>query len=306
MKMQQANAIPAFIIEEHHEAFLIWHYALINGLLTDGKKCLLHIDEHSDMSIPRLDTSLDALEGNLESIRQFTYAELSIANFVLAAVYQELINEVVWVRQKHRHADEKKLDMFVSSCNDLGKKLLTGRAENQIDAVAPGIKTLKRYRYTQTTISQLESIKSPFLLDIDLDYFSCIQNPYDNYEIEIEITEKEFLGFQGDLYHRLRFITSKLEAIERGGKYYYLINSYKEVYDSHLKVSDRELIQRVKSFFAQLSKQPHSPELITICRSRFSGFTPVEQWELIEAAVLEGLDKLYGIDVQHIQDMQYV
>lgn len=46
------NKIPFYIIEEHHEAFLIWHYAIIKGLINKNRNTLLHIDEHSDMLLP--------------------------------------------------------------------------------------------------------------------------------------------------------------------------------------------------------------------------------------------------------------
>jgi len=51
--MESNQNIKTFIIEEHHEAFFVWNYAVLNNLLPAKGNNLFHIDEHSDMGTPR-------------------------------------------------------------------------------------------------------------------------------------------------------------------------------------------------------------------------------------------------------------
>lgn len=302
--MSVTSIIPTFVIEEHHEAFLVWHHAIANHLIPESDNCLLHFDEHSDMSMPRLNISADHMGKDQEAIQNFTYNELNIANFILVAVYQGLFDEVIWVKQQHKHLEPKRLNMFVSSYNDLGKKLMTGKVSAEVTGGTEEIKSYREYRYSQLNGSQLEVLDAPFLLDIDLDYFSCTQNPYESKEIEVEISETEYKRFQNDPYHKLRFITSRLETKIQDGKYYYVINKYDEIYESPLKMDEEVINMRLSAFFSQLAAQREKPMLITICRSRYSGFTPEDQWAFIENALLEGLQRLYGINVVHIKNLQ--
>ena len=90
---------PLFIVEEHHEAFFVWNYCINKELIQPSQNCLLHVDFHSDFNIPKLTSSIDTLNGSLQRIFDFTYNELSISDFIIAAVYQEIFNQVIWIDQ---------------------------------------------------------------------------------------------------------------------------------------------------------------------------------------------------------------
>ncbi len=61
------RSIPTFIVEEHHEAFLIWKYAIQNNLIPAKGNHLFHVDEHSDMSnLHNFRLLLTTLNGNLK------------------------------------------------------------------------------------------------------------------------------------------------------------------------------------------------------------------------------------------------
>ena len=53
--------IPVVLMEEHHEAFLVWEVARQKGWLPTEGSFLLHVDAHSDLSLPVLSTSLGGL-----------------------------------------------------------------------------------------------------------------------------------------------------------------------------------------------------------------------------------------------------
>jgi len=92
--MESNQNIKTFIIEEHHEAFFVWNYAVLNNLLPAKGNNLFRIDEHSDMETPRFNLSIHELNGDLTLLENFTYNELNIGNFILPIIYQELFNKV--------------------------------------------------------------------------------------------------------------------------------------------------------------------------------------------------------------------
>ncbi|WP_313002665.1 UPF0489 family protein [Chryseobacterium gleum] len=293
--------IPAFIIEEHHEAFLVWNYAYkkqIIGLNND----LLHFDDHSDMSPPKLNIALtfDNLE-TIEKVKEFTYSELGIASFMLPAVYLNIVNNIFWFKIDRK--PKESFAMFLKSYHDDDRFLITGKKE----ALLPGqiSKSTQFYEYHKLSLLATgENFRSnKILLDIDLDFFSCIDNPYHEKEVIIEITEEEYNGFITNKYHYLRFITNNIEAVHNNGSYFYIINNHKFIYSSPREVSREEILNRIDDFKNYLITENITPDLITICRSRFSGFTPENQWQFIENSLLKVLSDVYKIEIIHIDEI---
>ena len=50
--------IKTFIIEEHHEAYIVWNYAIQQGLIPATGNTLFHVVEHSDVGTPQFNISL--------------------------------------------------------------------------------------------------------------------------------------------------------------------------------------------------------------------------------------------------------
>ena len=78
---------PFFKIEEHHEAFLVWHDAIKRKFLPKKGNTLLHVDQHSDLAKPVLRTSINELKLEKEALLSFTYDELGIGNYIFPAVF---------------------------------------------------------------------------------------------------------------------------------------------------------------------------------------------------------------------------
>jgi hypothetical protein len=114
--MSKNAMIKTFLIEEHHEAFLVWKYAILNNWMPARGNSLLHIDEHSDMGTPRFNTSIYNLNGDTNVIKNFVYTELNIASFIMPAIYQDIFDKVYWIKQQHR--------LTSSHSNDAVKKTL--------------------------------------------------------------------------------------------------------------------------------------------------------------------------------------
>lgn len=287
-----------YILEEHNEAFIAWMAAAKCNLIQKKNNILLHFDDHSDMGSPRFNKPIsNILNENLQYIVDIAYSELAISSFIVPAIYLGLFKELFWVRCDVQRCLEE--NMFVRSYNCEGKFLMKGRMASSSNFSLLD-KDLRKFKYSKVSEEALSEkhLQGDILLDIDLDYFSSVDNPYIQNEVVIEITSDEYEEFVSNPYHYLRFLVNKVEAVKRGTSYFYIINYYNQLYPSARKVSLSEIDSRVKNFIHTLEVANIQPRLITICRSRYSGFTPVDQWEYIEAKLLTGLSSLYIIDLK--------
>lgn len=293
--------IPTFIIEEHHEAFIVWNYAIQQGLIPPTGNALFHVDEHSDMGTPRLNRSIHELNGDLDTIKDFTYKELNIASFIMPAIYINLFDQIHWIRQKHRKPEIRHEEMYIRSYNQSGKRLISGKI-NTLKEITPD-PDRKKFDYYLRTIEQIPDKKN-VVLDIDLDYFSCSGNPNELEEIYIEITKKEFQSFKQNKYHRLNYVgIGRIEAVHKDKRYYYLINNYNEIYPSNSNVSEEIIIIRINRLIEKLKEKQIRPTLIVICHSCHSGYTPKNQVDFIQNNLINELKQLYEIKVTNTEIM---
>lgn len=291
--------IPLFVIEEHHEAFFIWNYAGINGLIEASGNTLLHVDQHADTSLSRYHMSIKSLTGDLQALCKFTYGELCVGDFIPAAIYQGLFKELYWLQHQ-----EVKLaqTIHVYSYNQAGKAL---RMTPNIHEAGVFSSDRKSVTYGLRTVKDEFPYKEAVVLDIDLDYFSCDkQHRWEGgRSSQVEITKEEYERFTTDRYHPLRINVGGVKVRRENGRYYLLVNAFSEVIQSDLKVSQDQIIERIDSFAQFLRDNSIQPQLIDICRSRFSGFTSEDQWEFIEKALIEKLSTVYDVELSHIGDI---
>ncbi len=300
------ETIKTYVIEEHHEAFLVWKHAIKNNWMPATGNCLYHVDEHSDMGTPRFNTSIHHLNGNLDVIKDFTYRELNIADFIVPAVYQDIFDRIYWIRQRHKAKKKRSHKMYVKSYNEAGKKLLSSTnhfsavVEDSDDAFDEDIRT---FGYYLRDADEIPGQQQAVVLDIDLDYFSCAGNPLELNEIVLEITEDEYNRFLHNPYHPVNFMFNRVEAEKEGDKYFYVFNYFNEVYPTKLKVEQQDILDRINQFTELLKQKRVKPHIIDICRSRFSGYTPDDQWEFIEKALLKNLKELYPIELIPVSEL---
>ncbi|MBW8685993.1 peptide arginase, FlmR/OhkR family [Chitinophaga rhizophila] len=295
-----------FIVEEHHEAYLIWKYALAKKLIKPSNNTLVHIDEHSDMGIPFLNVPVPPLNSDLRQVKDFTYNELGIATFILPAIYEGLFNDIYWIKQHHGKTNRLAYKMYIRSQNNNGTYLAGGQ-EAVLNRYDDQSKTksqdAKRYRFYKQHMKDVKKF-GPVVLDIDLDYFSCIQNPLQK-ELRIAITEEEYLAFRESPYHRIRFFDfGRVDAVYEDGGYYYYFNRITDPRVSPLKVSFEKIQERIDQAADLLKDRVSQPRIITICRSRISGYTPDDQWAFIEEQLLKALNSIYEVEsCIHVRDI---
>ncbi len=293
------NKIHTFIIEEHHEAFLVWNYAINNCIIPKENNVLYHFDEHADMNTPRFNSCIHDNLKDLGKLKEFTYRELSIADFIIPSVYLGIFNKVYWFKQR-KSKKRRQSNYFVRSYNQQGKKLISGaQRELNIDD-----RDRKTFKYFIRNIEEVPSSNKKIILDIDLDYFSCVGDLNDIGEHFIQITKSEYDKFKKDRHNRLNYIgLNRVEAIKRDSKYYYLINYFEEIYPNALKVDEYIIKERIKLFGRTLKVKSIKPQLITICRSRHSGYTPGDQWSFIQKELIQELKRIYNLSILQIEKL---
>ncbi len=295
--------IPLFIFEEHHEAFFVWNYSVMNNLIKKSNNTLLHVDEHSDMAVPKFNYSINSIQDKLQKLYEFTYNELTIANFIVPAIYQGMFSQLYWLYQSTNEGKGSKRPILVYSHKAEGQVLMLD-INCDVGTLAFFNSDLKNALFKSIKTHDEFPESQSVVLDIDLDYFSC--NPhYYHYQGKLEVTKEQHDSFNRDKHHFLRFsLGSGIKSKTENGRYYLLFNSlHSEVISSKLKVSPKEIIIRIDRFIEFLRKNNVKPQLIDICRSRLSGFTPEDQWEFIEEKLIEKLSTLYNIEINHIKEI---
>jgi hypothetical protein len=284
-------SIPTFLIEEHHEAFAVWNYATANGLIPGSKNTLLHVDEHADMGAPRLTRRLDSIAGDLHRVWDFTYHEISIYEFIVTAVYQGLFDRVTWLKPGVLLRQRQNVSVCSYLNNGKVLRLNPGLATPGTDG--------RSAVYEVQTLRDSFSPATSLVLDIDLDYFSCDQA--ENQTERLEVSEAEYHSFLENRYHFLRINQgNRVQARREGDSFFLYLKCYDEAAPCPLKVPVETIVSRIDDFIAYLQRDSIQPRIIDIARSRMSGYTPLDQWEFIERRLIEGLGRIYDLDVRHL------
>lgn len=294
---RNSSSIPTYIIEEHHEAFIVWNKVISENLIPAKGNILFHFDEHVDFASPSFNQSIHELNHDFDSIKNFTFKELKIDSFIITSIYYGIINQYYWFKFGN-DVPYKKHSCFVTSFNNEGLKLMIGMSNNIPKNINHN--NFIKFKFNRQPINSIP-VNKYVLLDIDLDLFSCTENPKMLNDIHIEITMQEYQNFKNNKYHKIIYSgVSNVEAIEKKGKYYYLLNYFKYIYPIDKKKSLTQISERIIFFVQQLKLKKVQPAVITISRSRYSGYTPEDQWLAIEKMLLDELKTIYDIKIESL------
>ncbi len=304
--MTKAPTVPLFIMEEHHEAFFIWNYGYFKGLINPFGNTLLHVDSHEDMVIAKLSTSVDEIQDDLIEIYEYGYREFGIASFIMPAIYRGMINNYTFLC-RYDDSSQNRSNRYVASYQSEGKFFKTGEVNPllrvQLQSEESQWGKYQFYSYQEIGLASNFSTSQPLILDIDLDYFSC-DNSLSSAETKIEISEGAYLDFKNNKYHPFRIMPAAALSVTKEEDHCYLhYNEWQEVPDLK-KVSTDVIDKRINRFVNFLKENELKPGLIDICRSRLSGYTPMDQWEYIENKLLEGLGQLFSLEINHISEFE--
>lgn len=291
------GAIPLCLLEEHHEAFLLWHWAARTGRIAGRGNVLLHVDEHSDLRAPG--TAQGIFEGNppLARIAAQVYGCLDITNFIWPALRQGIFDRVCWLRWAH---DPSLKARFVPLRSEPAKD---ARAEAaNLAGTASGKEGSGGFWLIPVKPGQVFTEGGPVVLDIDLDFFLC-----DNAaggRLDIEITPAEYEAWRRDRYHKVRLLLGGRARALRSGDRHWLRFAPVPRRPVEARKAWAQVRERIEVFGNFLLSNRMQPRLIGICRSRRSGYTPPAWCERIELELMPILGGLYDLEVRTVADLR--
>ncbi|MDD5769520.1 MAG: UPF0489 family protein [Candidatus Gracilibacteria bacterium] len=87
-----------YLFDNHNHAFYFWYLAKNNGIIGNNN-LLFHIDEHSDMRKPEKLFDKENSQ-DLKKIFEYTNFELNVGNYIIPALENGIINEVIQIRNE--------------------------------------------------------------------------------------------------------------------------------------------------------------------------------------------------------------
>jgi hypothetical protein len=299
MTMHSGQRVPLVLLEEHHEAFYTWDYAMDMGWLPQSGNTLLHVDAHADMMLPKLRRPLDSISSRADCA-DFIYHELDISTFIWPAIYNRLFSRLLWLKYNHRLSTGGWRSITLYSKNRTRTEFCITSALPQNTVIAdPKAVTID---YCPVTTHDVLATDQPIVLDVDLDYF-CSNDYPDLSDHEIEVTHETFVKFRSDPYHFLRISPlDKISAVSRAGKFYLVYNDYHPERPS-TEENIRTIELRLNDFIGYLQRYHVVPKLILVCRSVHSGYTPRDTVSFLQRRLLRQLEDLYDLEQHRIKEI---
>ena len=282
---------PLYLIEEHHEAFLVWHHA---GIRENRPAELIHVDSHPDMSL-LCAGKIPGPDACLEEIADFVHNRLDIQTFITPAVFNGWFNQVTWVKPDIQKPAGSNTWIWKTKGEEdrlfMGKEIPESGVGKKFFYQWTGIDHADRSETGYTPSCRPKNSRT--VLDIDLDFFKSSTGPYPG---TIEITEDEYKRYVNDPRHYLRLhFGSRARVEEKNSRYFLTLTPEDMVHRAGIRTVETEAAAlTIRTFGAWLTRNRINPDLISICRSRISGFTPKGLWESLEQALINLLTSIYG------------
>jgi hypothetical protein len=295
--MNRKRRTPLYFFDEHGDAFYYWHKARREGFFNEPVD-LFHVDAHDDMfAAERFRRSLyfrgPAGDGYLKYYENFARTELNIGNFILPAILNGLVKNVYFIYPRWRHFRRGRERGSVGSAFGEGRVLKCGiRAGKDTDPkVFKAWPDLKVFHYTKVDIDHIPRNRR-VILDIDFDYFACVDSIYNHLNFELEITRDQFLRKDLILKDKtLPFSRLDFHFAERKGRCYATVSPRKEQERSYLP-SKEEIESEILHLMKAMKAANTKPAAVTISRSCVSGYCPRNYQAFIEEQLKKRLPVL--------------
>lgn len=237
-------------------------------------------------------------EQNLKFYENFTKRELDISNFIFPSVLCGLARNVYFIYPGWRNYKAKRKRFSICSAFGEGKVLKYGikPSANSDPRIFKAFPDLKRFNYSMLQIKNVPKNRS-VILDIDLDYFACVDSISNHMNYELEITKEQFL--KKDLFLKdrtLPFCGFGFDFVNNGKRYYAKVAPKKVKEISYLPPKE-DIESEITKLVDTLKMKGIKPKVVTICRSCNSGFCPEDLYKFIETKVKKAL-------VDHLQECQ--
>lgn len=294
--------IPLVAIEEHYEAFFVWHHARDAGWLAETNNILLHVDDHADLRLPvsreRLPERHDA-----HAAARHAYTRLNIANFIWPTVYAGVFDKVYWLRRQHEADAGGRRRVTLSFDPDRLPLAWTKSEDEAFESLAtvPGEVACE---YAPIEPGDRIHPAAPLALDIDLDYFAT-NNPAERPASRLRLEEGFAREILDNPYHWMR-VEGFPFHVEQDPNGYWVMDWFEEAPRrgrSNASPPAHALSNSLQRLGAHLDEFQLEPALITICRSEYSGFTPKSLVRQIEEGVRDLLMERYTIEERLLNDL---
>lgn len=272
-----------YIIDEHNEAFFIFHKYLDGHTL----KTLVHVDEHHDLGSPVVNsTYIDELN-NICAQEHITYENLRNCDYIVPLAYQKFIKDVVWINNmKSAHFFEYEVKN-VESLAPYSILQLTKNPKPNMFA-----KNAKMYFTNIEKEFPFDTKNHNIVLSIDLDYFSC--SDHDGEYFELEITKEEYLKYKTGNIHPVKLsFGSRMNFHEIKNKYYLSYQAHDGPAENK-RSNYTSIDKKIELFTKYLKESRINAKDIIICKSSVSNFTPKDQQSYILNSVMKCLNLIYN------------
>jgi hypothetical protein len=297
--MKRFGKVPVYIFDEHQEAFYFWHKAKYEGYINRPLD-LFHVDAHEDMSRTIQFTKSIYFPQHSENdylkyYEEFTKNELNIANFILPGVLNRLVKNIYFIFPRWRNFKPRRKKMNICSAFGEGKVIKYSlKINDNVDKrVFKAYSDLKHFNFSMHGIDKTPKNRN-VILDIDLDYFACIDSILNHMRYELEITEEQFLKKEIFLSDKtISFAGLDFGFVVKDEKYYVQIG-HKKVKDVFHLPPQEEIESEIDTLVSTLQTKNIRPIVVTICRSCISGYCPKDYYEFIETELKKKLRILLG------------
>lgn len=194
--LKRYKQIPIYVVEDHHEVLPFIYKSIGSKHLPLFDNTILHFDSHPDMLIP------SGLKAGTVLDKYKLFDSLSIENWILPAAFAGHFSKILWVKPpwahqisdgdhsfkigKENQTDEVKVtsleNYFLTDCLFCPEENMTEVKEIDFEVATLGtlsdMKLSEEELTRSTAVAQkLVDVNKPYILDIDLDFFST-RNPF--------------------------------------------------------------------------------------------------------------------------------
>lgn len=268
------------VFDEHHEVMIYWES--IRAIMP---RTVLHVDFHADMWAPgkAINYQYAKTPGYLktsvynDNVYELLNKDITPTSFLIPSVLRYGINKIIFLKPTGTCELSKKIT--IGTLGGEGKIIRSVDEHNK--DFFPDANT---FEYIET--NSLENIEiGDYVLDIDMDYFSCNMNPERYMSTFVKYSRKVLDEINKYNLSRDDYgIDLRLVDFENYGSYLVPQPDFLIRYND-----DMEWIRySIERFVSQL---PGKPKYISLCRSEKLGYTPTKYVRFIEKYLKEQLCK---------------
>jgi len=268
------GGLPIAVVDSHNEVFYYWQKSGIKNAI------LFHIDAHHDMKrgAPVLNN------GDSDDY----FMNLDIDKFIPPAFYNEIISFMYWLNP---HSEERRLQYMGSNSPDEGERRIRACTSKRFHTYEhflfrSDVETSDFFDEKANYIGIIKTIKElnikgdrPFILDIDLDAFSCGTD-------DIAGVPKDYIKFKKGVGNYELRIDNTLDVLSNIGKRPELVTIARSKGKKILL--ERKYLGFRKTGIKEWNERLSREVFVT------SDFTTPEFLDNIESLVLKGLEELWG------------